>query len=176
MPASDLAMLVLAPILIGATASVVPVGVHRPTDDECAVWQREMSFARSVAEHDAAAFAEHLAPDAVFAVGTPNPTRGRAAIAEAWAGIVRGDGLRLEWYPTSTTVSGDLAWSTGPALFERLDGRAPRLARSTFQSVWRRDAAGRWHVVFDTGTAPQPVDEASAAAFRAARPATCAAG
>lgn len=144
--------------------------------DECAVWRREMSFARSVAEHDAAAFAEHLAPGAVFAVGTPKPTRGAEAIAADWAGIVRGDGLRLQWYPTATTVSGDLAWSTGPALFERTDGREPRLARSSFQSVWQRQPDGQWRVLFDTGTSPQPIDEAAAAAFRAARPTACPGG
>lgn len=153
-------------LLAAAVASPAP-------PDECAVWMREMSFARTVAEHDAAAFAEHLAPDAVFAVGTPRPVRGAQAIAADWAGIVRGDGLRLEWYPTSTTVSGDLAWSSGPALFERTDGREPWLARGSFQSVWRREPDGRWRVVFDTGTAPQPIDEANAAAFRAARPAAC---
>lgn len=167
MPASIL----LAPLL--AVAQAAPPPPEPMSADECAVFERELSFARSVAEHDAAAFAAHLAPDAVFAVGTPNPTRGPAAITSSWAGIVRGDGLRLEWYPTRTTVSGDLAWSTGPALFERLDGREPRLARSTFQSVWRREPDGRWLVVFDGGTQPQPVDEAAAAAFRAARPANC---
>ena len=40
-----------------------------PHQAECAVWQRELSFARSVADHDAAAFAEHLHPQAVDAPG-----------------------------------------------------------------------------------------------------------
>lgn len=163
--------MLLAPLL--AVANAAAPAPEPMSADECAVFEREMSFARSVAEHDAAAFAAHLAPDAVFAVGTPRPTRGPRAIADAWAGIVRGDGLRLEWYPARTTVSGDLAWSTGPALFERLDGREPRLARSTFQSVWRREPDGRWRVVFDTGTPPEPIDAAAAAAFRAARPTGC---
>lgn len=83
---------------------------------------------------------------------------------------MRGEGLTLDWYPLRTTVSGDLAWSTGPALFERTDGREPRLARATFQSVWRRAADGQWYVPFDGGAPPQRVDEADAAAFRAARP------
>lgn len=170
MPASTL----LAPLL--AAAGAAAPAPEPMSSDECAVFARELSFARSVAEHDAAAFAAHLAPDAVFAVGTPRPTRGASAVAEAWAGIVRGDGLRLEWYPARTTVSGDLAWSTGPALLERLDGGAPRLARSTFQSVWRRQPDGRWLVVFDGGTRPEPVDEAAAAAFREARPTACPGG
>jgi ketosteroid isomerase-like protein len=159
--------------VLPAPAVAAPPAPEPLTAEECAVWDRELSFARSVAEHDAVAFAEHLAPDAVFAVGTPRPTRGRAAIAEAWSAIVRGDGVRLEWYPARTTVSGDLAWSTGPALFERLGDGEPRYATSTFQSVWRRGGDGRWYVLFDTGTPPQPVDASAAAAFRAARPASC---
>lgn len=167
----------LLPFAVAAvTAAPPPVQATAPaphTAEECEVWDREMSFARSVAEHDAVAFAAHLAPDAVFAADSPRPTRGREAVAKAWSGIVRGDGLRLEWYPARTTVSGDLAWSTGPALVERLDGGEPRFASTTFQSVWRRDPDGRWRVVFDTGTRPQPVDEAAATAFRRARPAAC---
>lgn len=165
-------MLMLVPVL-AAAAGPQPVP---PTPDECGVWAREMSFARSVADHDGAAFARHLAPDAVFAVGTPRPTRGAAAIARAWEPIVRGDALRLEWYPARTTVSGDLAWSTGPALLERLDGREPRYAVSEFQSVWRRGSDGRWLVLFDGGTTPRPADAAAAAAFRAGRPSACPGG
>lgn len=56
---------------------------------ECAVWQRETSFARSVADHDAAAFAEHLHPDAAFGV-SGTPTRGREAITREWAGLIEG--------------------------------------------------------------------------------------
>lgn len=41
----------------------------RLTAEECAVWMRELSFARSVAEHDAPAFAEHVAETAIF--GSP---------------------------------------------------------------------------------------------------------
>ncbi|HJW46567.1 MAG TPA: hypothetical protein VJ484_08755, partial [Lysobacter sp.] len=49
-----------------------------PRLEECTVWQREQSFASSVAEHDAIAFAEHIAEDAVFDVGRADAIRGRA--------------------------------------------------------------------------------------------------
>ena len=58
--------------------------------DECAVWARELSFAQSVADHDAAAFAAHLHPDAAFGASRAEPTRGRDAIARRWAGIIEG--------------------------------------------------------------------------------------
>ena len=141
--------------------------------DECAVFERELSFARSVAEHDAAAFAAHVAPDAAFAAGSPHPQRGRDAITRGWAPIVRGDGIRLEWYPVRTTAVGDIAWSTGPALAEETRDGVTSTRLSTFQSVWRRGADGSWQVVFDGGTPGRDADAAAIAAFRAARPAGC---
>lgn len=143
---------------------------------ECAVFARELSFARSVADHDASAFADHVDADAAFDAGGEAPTRGRAAVAEAWAPIVAGKGVRLEWYPTRTTVAGagDLAWSTGPALIERLAPDAKqRYLLGQFRSVWRKDSDGTWRVLFDDGAPPRPATEAEAAAFRAARPAAC---
>lgn len=165
MPAAFL----LVPLLAAA-----PAAAPAPfSPDECAVFARELSFARSVADHDAAAFAGHIAPDAAFAAGSPRPQRGREAIVRAWRPIVRGEGVRLEWYPVRTTAVGDIAWSTGPALAETMrDGRTV-YERSTFQSVWRRAAHGTWQVVFDGGTPPTAVDAGAARAFRDARPAGC---
>lgn len=152
-----------------ASASTAPV----LTAEECAVWRRELSFAASVAAHDAAAFAEHVAADAVFGVNGPRVQRGRQAVVDGWARIVRGEGMRLEWYPQHVTAVGDLAWSTGPALVEQLEGRRPRYLLSAYQSVWRRGADGVWHVLFDGGTAPREASDAQAQAFRAARPGGC---
>ena len=49
----------------------------------CEVWARETSFAQSVADHDAATFAAHLHPDAVFVGGNNRGTHGADAIARA---------------------------------------------------------------------------------------------
>ena len=163
--------LALIPMLAAATAAPPPPAPL--SADECAVFARELSFAKSVADHDAAAFAAHIAPDAAFAAGSPRPQRGRDAIARAWGPIVRGEGIRLEWYPVRTTVVGDIAWSTGPALSEETEGGTTHYRRGTFQSVWRRMADGSWQVVFDAGTPPREVDAAEAEAFRKARPAAC---
>ncbi|WP_133499850.1 YybH family protein [Cognatilysobacter terrigena] len=165
---------VLVPALAAAAAAAPTPPPPAPfSADECAVFARELSFAKSVADHDAAAFAEHVAPDAAFAAGSPHPQRGRDAIVRAWTPIVKGEGLRLEWYPVRTTVVGDIAWSTGPALAEESEKGTTRLTRSTFQSVWRRNAQGVWQVVFDGGTPPREVQAADAEAFRKARPAAC---
>jgi len=148
----------------------------RMTAAECEVWTRELSFAKSVADHDAVAFAEHIDPDAAFAAESPEPLRGRAAIAEQWDDIVHGKRVLLSWYPTRTTIAGasDVAISSGPALFEDPSpGANPRYRLGGFHSVWHRAADGTWRVLFDDGQAPTPATAAQVAAFRAGRQDRC---
>lgn len=161
-----------------ALATPAPAAPATPalSADECAVWLRELSFAQSVADRDAAAFAAHLHPQAAFGTSLPTPSRGREAITKEWTPLIEGERVRLEWYPTRTTIGGepDIAFSTGPALWERLvDGPQPKYAISHFRSVWHRGDDGEWRVLFDDGTAPKAVTEAEAHAFRAARPNGC---
>ncbi|MEL1265103.1 nuclear transport factor 2 family protein [Pseudoxanthomonas putridarboris] len=143
-----------------------------PVSDECAVWQRELSFAQSVADHDAGAFAEHLHPDAAFGVGR-KPTRGREAITKEWAGLIDGSALKLSWYPVVVTRGADGAavYSSGPALYEDPGTGEARLGR--FGSVWLRGDDGRWRVVFDDGIAPAPADAAAVQRFHEGRKAEC---
>jgi ketosteroid isomerase-like protein len=143
---------------------------------ECEVWARESGFARSVAEHDAAAFAGFVAQGAVFGARRPNPRRGRDAVVAAWAGIVAGKELRLSWYPAMVAIGGepDIAYSSGPALYEDLDPAAKqRFLIGGFQSIWHRDADGTWRVLFDDGLDPRPASDADVAAFKAGRRETC---
>ena len=144
--------------------------------EECAVWARELSFAGTVARHDAEAFAGHVEPDAVFGAGSPARTRGRDAIVERWRRIIEGERLTIEWYPTRTTVGGvdGIAWSEGPALVVTDPGtprQAYRLGR--FRSVWRRGEDGAWRVLFDDGDEPRPATEEEARACRAGRRESC---
>jgi ketosteroid isomerase-like protein len=140
--------------------------------DECAVWARELAFADSVERHDAKAFAEFVNPGAVFAATRPVPLRGREAILQRWAKIIDGTAVKLWWYPTAVAIGGvgDVAYSSGPALYESTDPKeTQRYSIGGFQSVWHKDADGTWRVLFDDGIEPKPASEADVAAFRAGR-------
>lgn len=174
-------LLVAAPFILSVAVSPPAATEERParvhSQAECEVWARELAFADAVARHDVAAFAEHVHPQAVFDAGAPQPLRGRDAIVDAWADIIAGRGLRLSWYPARVAIGGadDVAWSSGPALFERTAADAGgRYALRSFHSVWHRGADGVWRVLFDQGAGPPvPADAAAVEAFRAARRVPC---
>jgi ketosteroid isomerase-like protein len=162
--AGAVALLVaLLPSLVQAQASAaapsaapLPPVVHSAA--ECAVWRRELSFAKSVEAHDAKAFAAHLHPGAVFNAGSRSPLRGGDTVAQAWAGIVEGKEFILRWRPGVVAIGGDpnIALSRGPS-FSETPGADPkeRYKVGFFQSVWVRDAAsGEWRVLFDRADGP----------------------
>ncbi len=156
------------------TVPAPPAPVHG--EAECEVWARELGFAASVARHDAEAFADHVDPQAAFNTSQARPLRGRQAVLDAWAGIIAGNGLRLVWYPTRVTIAAvpDIAWSSGPALYESTDPDAdPRFRLGGFHSVWHRGADGTWRVMFDDGIPTRPASDADVAAFHAGRREAC---
>jgi ketosteroid isomerase-like protein len=178
-PFTLLALLVAAPALAQDASPPEPPKAPpkaRMSAAECEVWARELSFSQSVADHDAAAFAEHLHAQAAFGSGRAVPTRSREAVAREWAGLIAGKPVTLSWYPTRTTIAGvgTVAASSGPALFEDLSPDAKsRYAMSQFHSIWHKDDDGAWRILFDDGTPPRPVTDAEAAAFKAGRPKEC---
>lgn len=142
----------------------------------CEVWQRELAFAQSVQQHDAAAFASHLAPDAVFDANTGKPKHGADVIQKNWATIIAGKTVHLDWYPQQVVATSDgaLAYSSGAYLFEiPAPGAKPRYVIGKFATTWRRGSDGTWRVAFDGGDEGKPASEADAAAFRAGRQIPC---
>ena len=171
--ASTLAFAVLA-LATAAQAETPPAPTM--TAAECAVWNRERSFARSIEQGDGAAFADHVQQDAVFQAGSPAPHRGRAAVVAAWQPMIRGE-FPLRWHPGFVHIGGNpnIALSYGPAWVENSDPKAPsRYRLGSFVSTWVRDEDGAWRVLFDRSA--QPLKEATAAevdAVRAALPKEC---
>jgi uncharacterized protein (TIGR02246 family) len=113
------------------------------------VFAAERAFARSMADRDFAAFGRYVAEDCVFFFGTA-PLRGRDAVLAAWKQFFEGARAPFSWEPDQVEVlaSGELALSTGLVK----DDEGTVTAR--FNSIWRREADGRWLVVFDKGSPP----------------------
>ena len=152
-------------------------GKHAMSAAECAVWDRERSFAQSVEAHDATAFAQHIRDDAVFGAGTPAPTRGRTGVMENWKDIIAGKDLVLRWYPGIVTIGGnpDIALSHGVFWLQDDSPNAmQRFRTGTFNTIWQKGVDGVWKVLFDWDGAPPVVVAADdLAKLKAALPAIC---
>jgi len=136
------------PNLLSSLLFLLPAELlaQAPEDLTRQVFAAESSFARSMARRDTAAFASHLAEDAVF-FGRSAPLRGKAAVMAGWQSFFEGPEAPFSWVPETVEVlqSGTLALSSGPV-------RDPGGRQiGTFNSIWRREAGGKWRVVFDKG-------------------------
>lgn len=115
------------------------------------VFAAERAFARSMAERDIAAFGRLVADDTLF-FGGGKVLRGKAAVLEGWKAFFDGPAAPFSWEPDQVEVldSGQLALSTGPV-------RNPKgEVTARFNSIWQRQADGRWRVIFDKGSPPDP--------------------
>ena len=138
-----------AACLVGVTAitliavALPPAAASSPGDELRAV---EEDFAATMADRDLAAFTAFLDPEVVFFNGDTE-LRGSRRVAEAWARYFEGGEAPFSWRPEVVTVldSGGLGLTSGPIF----DAEGRRVG--TFNSVWRRDPAGSWKIVFDRG-------------------------
>jgi ketosteroid isomerase-like protein len=138
--------------LIGATLLLAAATAAAQSSIEtrrAEVFAVERAFARSMADRDFAAFGRYVAEDCVFFSGS-TPLRGRDAVLAAWKAFFDGAHAPFSWEPDQVEVlaSGELALSTGLVK----DPAGAVTAR--FNSIWRRQADGRWVVVFDKGGPP----------------------
>ena len=159
---ADDAPIVVAPLPLASKR--VPASA-----DECAVWRREQSFARTVERHDAGAFAEHLHPGTIFDAGRAEADRGRDAVAASWAPIVAGTTIALRWRPGIVQIGGEpgVAVSRGPFILQRKQGGADVFRVGFYQTVWLRDARdGVWRVLYDGSASTAQAMESRAAAER----------
>jgi ketosteroid isomerase-like protein len=107
----------------------------------------ERAFAKTMADRDHAAFTTFLADDTVF-WSNDTVLKGRAAVADGWRRFYNGADAPFSWAPEDVEVVGDLGFSSGPVH----DPAGNRVG--TFNSVWRREADGRWRILFDKGCPP----------------------
>ncbi len=106
----------------------------------------EMSFAKTMADRDAAAFASFLAEETIFG-SNGKATRSAKQVIERWKPFFEGAQAPFSWAPEFVEVldSGTLALTSGPVK----DPSGKRIG--TFNSVWRREAGGAWKIVLDYG-------------------------
>jgi ketosteroid isomerase-like protein len=110
----------------------------------------ERAFARTMADRDLAAFQRFLAPDTIWFDGPGKVLRGPEAVVGTWGRYFAAPAAPFSWEPDEVEVldSGLLASSSGPVR----DPAGKLVGR--FHSIWRREADGRWRIVFDRGEAP----------------------
>jgi ketosteroid isomerase-like protein len=113
------------------------------------VTDTERAFAKTMADRDHAAFASFLSPETIF-FSRAKVLHGKEEVAAAWKRFYEGNAAPFSWEPDQVEVlaSGELALSTGPVR----DAQGKQIGR--FNSIWRRDTAGTWRIVFDKGDSP----------------------
>jgi ketosteroid isomerase-like protein len=110
------------------------------------VRRTEIAFAKTMADRDPAAFASFLSRETVF-MSNGRALRGVRQVADRWKPFFDGAQPPFSWEPEQVEVldSGALAMTSGPVR----DPSGKRIG--TFNSVWRREAKGRWKIVLDNG-------------------------
>lgn len=148
-----------------------PLPTPKMSADECAVWNRERSFARSVEAHDAAAFKAHLHPHAVFFGGPDERFVGADQVTEGWSNIIADGPRKLRWYPRRVAIAEgtQVAHSDGFYVLEDTTPGSKRpYAIGQFNSVWTK-VGDEWKVTFDGGGGgrPNPASKEEVDAIRA---------
>ncbi len=139
----------VALLAVLASAAVAASTAPPPNEDlREQLRQTEAAFAKTMADRDHAGFTSFLADETVF-MGR-STLRGKAAVAAAWKAFYEAPKAPFSWKPERVEVldSGALGMTSGPVYDE--NGQRS----GTFNSVWRREADGKWRIVFDIGCPP----------------------
>ncbi len=112
----------------------------------------ETGFSRAAEAKDKQMFLSFVDTDARFV--TNRVARGREGVGDAWSAALSPDGPTIRWRPAvvEVTSDGNLAISRGPYRSTRTGDNGETVESwGHFISTWRRNAEGRWQVVFDSG-------------------------
>ena len=139
---------VIGAALLAALASAGSAAPPGNEDLREQLRQTETAFAKTMADRDHAGFASFLADETVFMGRTA--LRGKAAVAAAWKRFYEAPKAPFSWKPERVEVldSGGLGMTSGP-VYDESGQRS-----GTFNSVWRREADGKWRIIFDIGCPP----------------------
>jgi ketosteroid isomerase-like protein len=128
----------------------IPANANKATDESLAVLAgqvraTEIAFAKTLADRDVKTFTSMIAPDVIWLADVP--LRGPAEVLKNWQKFFDAAKPPFSWAPEIVEVQdgGKLALSTGPVF-------SPEGKRvGTYTSIWRREASGKWHIIFDRG-------------------------
>ena len=106
----------------------------------------EIAFAKTLADRDVKTFTSMIAPDVIWLAD--KPLRGPAEVLASWQKYFDAPAPPFSWSPEIVEVQagGKLALSTGPVF----SPEGKRIA--TYTSIWRREASGKWLIIFDRGS------------------------
>lgn len=140
-------------IITACSSSNAPppkAAVSPSLSDELAQLDRSMSQ-MSARNGIGAAFAAMFDADAVSLHSGSTPLKGRDAIVAATMRC--GEACSLTWEPVHAEADGSLGYTWGTYLWTRTNGNEPPQRQTgSYVTVWRRNAAGAWRAVLDTGT------------------------
>lgn len=133
-------------------------GCGRPVDMEAErqhLLRTDREFSETSAREGAAeAFRKYLLPEALQLPAGQLPIRGNETIYQEM--IQAGDGYTLTWQPQEAGVaaSGELGYSWGIyTVTSRGENGEAQSRQGKYLNVWKKDDAGNWRVLIDTGNA-----------------------
>jgi ketosteroid isomerase-like protein len=147
--ASRLCLLTLNLFSCSAPEPAVNIG-----DARAALIAADRAFAAAAAEDGLDGWMRYFAPDAVRLTLGAEAVQGLPAVRAHDAGIFADSTRRLTWAPTEAGVfaDGQHGFTTGRYALIGDAGAAPdTLAAGAYLSIWRRNEAGEWQVILDTG-------------------------
>ena len=114
---------------------------------EAEVAKIENAFAKTMTDRDFDAFQSFIDPDTVFWIDG-KPLRGAKAVAAGWKPLYESTEVPFSWKSETVLVNPDgrIVFSTGPVM------NANGEIYAYFNSVWRKNDAGEWKIIFDKGT------------------------
>jgi len=134
----------IAALMLWCAAAVPALAADRG-QLEAEVRATETAFAQTLADRDVKKFVSMIAPDVIWLADVP--LRGPEQVRANWQKFFEGSKAPFSWAPETVEVQdgGKLALSTGPVL----NPEGKRVG--SFTSIWRREAAGEWKIIFDSG-------------------------
>jgi ketosteroid isomerase-like protein len=142
-----------AGLALAAGCATPPHDVPRE-GNPAALLQADRDFGDESASRRLEGWVAWFAPDGVQADPNTGFTVGPDAIRQLMAPAFADPTFRLEREPLDAHVSprGDLGQTWGRYKSRRRTPVGVIQNDGHYSTVWRRDAAGRWRVVYDTGT------------------------